>query len=104
MAVEAKILTYEDYLDFPETTQRYEILDGVFTMTPAPTPDHQWILGNLFVALRTFVQTQRLGVVLCAPLDIVIQRERVAYLRHIRAQFSYLWGAISPQRSPKEGS
>ena len=40
-SIGAKKLTYDAYLALPETKKRYEVVDGVLKMPPAPTPDHQ---------------------------------------------------------------
>ena len=74
-SIEAKRLTYEAWLALPETKQRYEIVDGVLIMPPAPTPDHQWIMSEIFLRLRNFVDDKGLGVVLPAPVDLLIQRQ-----------------------------
>ena len=74
-SIEAKRLTYEAYLATPEIKQRYDIVDGVMLMAPGPTPDHQWIMLELAVRLRSFVSERGLGVVLAAPVDLLIQRE-----------------------------
>jgi Uma2 family endonuclease len=68
-------LTFQAYLKLPETKQRYEIVDGVLSMPPAPTPEHQWILMEISVGLRNFVNSANLGMVLVAPVDLLIQRE-----------------------------
>ena len=68
-------LTYEDWLRLPATNQPHEILDGVIRMTPAPASDHQWIAGNLHDALRHLAHSGRLGVVLSAPVDVVIRKD-----------------------------
>ncbi len=68
-------LTFEDYLKMPEVKGRYEIVDGVMRMTPAPNIEHQWIVGRLFKILDRFVEERRLGVVLMAPVDVVISRQ-----------------------------
>jgi Uma2 family endonuclease len=75
MAVELKRLTYQEYLETPETKQGYEILDGEMIMTPAPTPYHQGIIGRILFLLQTFIMERNLGVVLGAPVDVVIQRD-----------------------------
>lgn len=75
MSTKAQKLTFEAWLALPETKQRYEIVDGVLIMPPAPTPDHQWILQEIFVRLRDFANEKSLGVVLAAPVDLLIQRE-----------------------------
>ena len=73
--VEPRLLTYEDYLALPETVQRYEIIDGEMIMTPAPNAEHQWIVGNLYRLLFDFAQRTQVGVVLTAPLDVLITRQ-----------------------------
>ncbi|RMF83684.1 MAG: Uma2 family endonuclease [Nitrospinota bacterium] len=74
MAVITRRLTYDEYLALPESRQRYEIVDGELIMVPSPTPRHQWISANLFRALDRFIRAHHLGVLLYAPLDVVIQR------------------------------
>lgn len=71
----AKPLTFEAWRALPETKQRYEIVDGAMLMPPGPTADHQWILSEIFIRLRGFVDDKGLGVVLPAPVDLLIQRE-----------------------------
>jgi Uma2 family endonuclease len=75
IVMEIQQLTYEQYLMFPETIQRYEIIDGDMTMPPAPSFEHQWITDSLVLKLRPFVQQHQLGVVVSAPVDVLIQRE-----------------------------
>jgi Uma2 family endonuclease len=72
MGIQTKLLTFEDYLLLPEISRPYEIIRGELRMTPAPSPDHQWIAMNVYTLLRRFVAKHRLGVVLAAPLDVVI--------------------------------
>ena len=74
-SIGAKRLTFESWLALPETKQRYEIVDGVMLMPPGPTADHQWIMSEIFLRLRRFVDDKSLGVVLPAPVDLLIQRE-----------------------------
>lgn len=40
-------LTYRDYEALPDDGRRYEIHDGELALTPAPSLDHQIILGAL---------------------------------------------------------
>ena len=74
MAVQTKLLTYEDYLLMPQIHQPSEIIQGELRMTPAPLPDHQWVAMNIYTSLRQFVAKRGLGVVLAAPCDVIISR------------------------------
>ena len=77
MTTEAKpkLLTYEDYLNGPETMERFEIIDGEVIMVSSPTLYHQIALGNLNEPVRRFVLDGKLGIVVFAPIDVVVQRE-----------------------------
>ena len=68
-------LTLEAYLALPETKTRQEVVDGVITPLPAPTLDHQEILGRLYLALAPHVTTRDLGKVLLSPLDVLIRAQ-----------------------------
>ena len=46
------VLTYEDYVLLPNDRNRYEILEGELTVTPAPSTKHQSASANLFKLLR----------------------------------------------------
>ena len=74
MSAIPKILTYEDYLASPEIMQRYEIIAGEMIMPPSPTFEHQWDVSEINDALKSHVRTHRLGIVLFAPLDVMIRR------------------------------
>jgi len=75
MTVDVKRLTYLEYLETPEIKQRYEILDGEMIMTPAPTPYHQGVIGRILFLLQTFVTERNLGIVLGAPVDVIIRQD-----------------------------
>jgi Uma2 family endonuclease len=68
--------TYKDYLHMPED-KRYELIEGDFFMAPSPAEHHQRISGNLYSALRKFVQEHGLGFVYYAPFDVVLSEENV---------------------------
>ncbi len=67
-------LTYEAYLALPETMQRYEIIDGELIMSPSPDFEHQWRSTAIYDPMKQYVHTNRLGIVLYAPLDIMIRQ------------------------------
>lgn len=55
--------TEEEYLALGKTSQRVELFDGSLHVTPAPTPRHQNISGELRAALRQPARSARLRVV-----------------------------------------
>lgn len=56
----------------PSDGNRYEAVDGELLVTPAPRYAHQAIVGALYRALHAWVTARRLGVVLFAPADVVL--------------------------------
>ena len=66
------VLTYHDYAALPNDGRRYEIHDGDLSVTPAPSPQHQICAANLFRILDGHVRAHGLGVVLFAPLDVIL--------------------------------
>src|SRR6266487_6268540 len=69
--------TYDDYAALPDDGQRYEIVNGVLVMAPAPTPEHQDIVGEIYACLRTHVKLAGLGRVFMGPLDVVLGPKNV---------------------------
>ena len=68
-------LTYQEYLDRPETLCRFEILDGLVIMSAAASVCRQRISRRALMPLHLFVDERGLGEVLYAPLDVVVQLE-----------------------------
>ena len=98
-SIEAKRITFEKYLKLPEIKQRYDIVDGVMQMAPSPTPTHQWIMQRIFLKLNSFVEHRALGVVLVAPVDLMVQR---APLRTRQPDILYLSAERSGVSGPAE--
>jgi Uma2 family endonuclease len=67
-------LTFKEYLALPETMQRYEIIDGELIVSPSPDFEHQWRSTAIYDPMKQYVHANRLGIVLYAPLDIMIQQ------------------------------
>ena len=65
-------LTYRDYAALPDDGKRYEIHDGELLEMAAPTPPHQIVSANLGDILRAHVKARGLGLVLYAPLDVIL--------------------------------
>ena len=55
------VLTYEDYVLLPNDRNRYEILQGELTVTPAPSTKHQSASANLFKLLSRHIDDRNLG-------------------------------------------
>ena len=70
MSVAHRIYTYDDLASTPDDGKRYEIIGGELLVSPAPILDHQKVVGILFMLLRLFVSTNRLGEVYTAPTDV----------------------------------
>ena len=69
MKQSAEKMTYSDYLTWPEG-ERWELISGVaYNMSPAPSPMHQYVLGELFAQLHSLSANSRCSVYL-APFDV----------------------------------
>lgn len=69
-------LTYNDYLKIPDE-KRYELIEGDLYMVPAPDFYHQVVSRNIEFLLWDFVKKNGLGVVVHAPVDVVLTDEDV---------------------------
>lgn len=68
-------LSVDEYLASEETLHRQELRRGFVVREPAaPSWDHQIILGRLFERLRAHIEAHGLGEVVCAPVDVVLDR------------------------------
>ncbi len=62
--------TADQIRDLPQDGNRYEVVHGEFLVTPAPRLLHQEVVGRLLVALRLYLENERVGRALPAPADI----------------------------------
>ncbi|MFT4234160.1 MAG: Uma2 family endonuclease [Microbacterium sp.] len=62
--------TRADLDAMPDDGHRYELIDGVLIVTPAPRIRHQDVVGNLYAFLRS--AAPRAVKVLMAPVDVVL--------------------------------
>lgn len=49
-----------------------EVINNVLYMSPAPTYEHQYLLGNLFVGLSVFISKNNLGQCVFSPVDVYL--------------------------------
>jgi Uma2 family endonuclease len=68
--------TYQDYLALPDD-RRYELLEGELCLVPSPGFFHQAVSRNLELLLWQYVKTHDLGVILHAPMDVVLSSHDV---------------------------
>lgn len=93
--------TYEAYAALPDDGNRYEIMQGVLMMSPAPEPAHQGIADEIASYLRSQILYAKRGLVFTAPLDVVLsshnttQPDVIVLLKeHLdRLQKKYIAGA-----------
>ncbi len=71
---QAPSLTYEDYCVEGEINQRYDIVDGIRIMPPAPVFRHQIVSDNITELFRHWVRSLRKARAVSAPLDILIRK------------------------------
>ena len=65
-------LTYRDYEALPDDGRRYEIHDGELSVTPSPGSLHQIVSVNLLRVLVAHVPSVAPGLLLLAPLDVIL--------------------------------
>jgi Uma2 family endonuclease len=71
MAVTARRFSVDEILGWPDDGNRYELVDGVLLVTPAPVPVHQIVANRLAAALST--RLHRPDVFVASPGEILIR-------------------------------
>jgi Uma2 family endonuclease len=66
------VLTYEDFVALPDDGKRYELHEGELAVSPAPTPRHQRVIGNLFLILAPHVRASGRGEIFLSPFDCIL--------------------------------
>ena len=69
--------TYDDYASLPDDGQRYEIVNGVLVMAPAPDGPHQDAVLRIAHYLLVHVEFVGLGKVRVAPFDVQLSSKDV---------------------------
>lgn len=102
----------EEFWALSESVLPTEYVNGEIIMAPTPTVPHQTALGNIYYALRTFVQGKGLGRILASPLDVVLptgevvqpdlfflntkQLERASHAKRVSDAPTFLIEILSP--------
>ncbi len=63
MAISVPRYTVEDLERFPEDGNRYELLDGMLLVTPAPNPSHQLVITRIELPLVAALMPEHAWVV-----------------------------------------
>ena len=69
-------LLRDDLDAMPDDGHRYELIDGVLIVSPAPVPRHQMAVAHVYSALAAATRGTHL-VALFAPLDVVLSEDTV---------------------------
>jgi Uma2 family endonuclease len=70
------VMTVRDYFSSEEDNRRRELIWGVVREPPSPFFAHQVVVTRIGVLLSLHVQQHELGVVIAAPLDVVLDEAR----------------------------
>ncbi len=69
--------TYSDYARLPDDGRRYEVMNGVLIMSPAPNEIHQMAVVRFTYYLFQHVDLAKRGRVIVAPFDVELTPKRV---------------------------
>jgi len=69
-------MTTAEYLQTPESVIPTELIYGKLRVADAPIPRHQRAVRDLCFALVEHAESQRLGEVWIAPIDVILDAER----------------------------
>jgi len=87
------IVTEEEFLSLPESTEKVELVDGEVILSPSPSYRHQWILRKVVRALEDWASTQTQEVTVgMAPLDV-----RFAAGRILQPDAFVLFARVAPE-------
>src|SRR6266702_2397528 len=68
-------MTTIEYLQTPETVLPRELAFGVLRVADSPVVRHQRVVRDLTIALTAFARAHRLGEVLPAPMDVILNHD-----------------------------
>ena len=70
-------LTYKDWLAYPESKLRTELIDGRIEVSGAPTDGHQAVVIDTHALLRSWMRVHWDGVALVSPCDVPLDDQNV---------------------------
>jgi Uma2 family endonuclease len=73
-----KRYTYTDYRNLDvDDNYLYELINGELVQKSAPSPRHQMISGNLYIAMKSYASANKSETVLYAPVDVFVDEYSV---------------------------
>lgn len=73
----AKTWSREQVLALPDDGHRYELVDGLLLVSPAPRRCHQTAVRNLFRLIDPYVARHGLGETMFAPADLDLRADQL---------------------------
>lgn len=77
MAASSTHWTIERVRALPDDGKRYEVIDGVLYMSPAPTWEHQAAVQEMLAHLREYLGGTGIGTVVLSPADVEFSNDRM---------------------------
>ncbi|MCB1159967.1 MAG: Uma2 family endonuclease [Leptospiraceae bacterium] len=68
--------SFEDYMSLPEGAP-FQLIEGELTFMAAPDFKHQEISGNIYFAIKAYLQNHNLGKVAYSPVDVKLDEKNV---------------------------
>jgi Uma2 family endonuclease len=76
MATKTKLFTYDDYLNLPKDSFKYEVLGGALIERQSPPTIHQRVSGNLLISLINYIRKNNLGEIV-GRIDVVLSMTNI---------------------------
>lgn len=73
VATEQRYWLPDDVWELPEDGNRYECIDGELLVSPSPRELHQYVVGEFYVRLHSYLKANRVGSVVMSPADIRLE-------------------------------
>lgn len=75
LAIKREPFTYHDLEYAPEDGKIREVIHGELYVTAAPSTRHQRLVTELIFLIRTFLQTNPLGLIIVSPIEVVLSEQ-----------------------------
>ena len=66
-------MTYDEYSLLPDDGKRYQVIEGELIVSPSSNFRHQDTVWNLGQLMRVYAKEHNLGVVVGAPMDVILE-------------------------------